>query len=224
MTMSTSTTMTSEYSHILLDKPGIRVRKDDLGSFYEVVATFDTRPVPAHESATDTDSVLVVLSSHAFLETLFKHVLTHFVEICEREVDTQQSQKSSMFVLFAPFFRDLGVCQKFMSVDLHQMIIRECDAKGNNITQVYQFVERSTLPEKYATQAAEEDWEQSAFQSIQVWFQRLPVSESASPGIQVTMKVHVPDMDTDEVMLLEKLTCLLLHKGHKKINEYIQSL
>ena len=214
---------------LLLDKPGIRVRKDV--SFYEVVATFDTRPVTANEAATDTDPILAVLSSHAFLETLMGHLLTHFCIRCERQVI--DANRSSMFVLFAPFFRDLGIAQKFMSIQLHQMILRECNASGRNVTQVYHFIERADLPAQHATEAVAEEWEQCAFQSMQVWFERMPsakatakatTSASASAQIQITIKVIVPDMETDEAQLMEKLTCLLLHKVHKKMNDYIQSL
>jgi len=207
---------------VLLDKPGICVRKNILGSFYEVVTTFDTRPVATREEKTDTDPVLVVLSSHAFLETLLGNLLTHFCVRCERQVI--DANRSSMFVLFAPFFRDLGIPQKFMSVHMHQMILRECNASGRNVTQVYQFIERADLPTQHASEAVAEEWEQCAFQSMQVWFERKHATATASPGIQVTMKIFVPDMDTDEAQLMEKLTCLLLHKVYKKVNDYIQSL
>jgi hypothetical protein len=64
---------------------------------------------------------------------------------------------------------------------------------------------------------------------MQVWFQRKPATTATSatatsPGIEVTMKIFVPDMETDEAQLMEKLTCLLLHKVYKKVNDYIQSL
>jgi hypothetical protein len=206
---------------VLLDKPGIRVCKDTHGSFYEVKIIFDTRPMTTKEEKTDIDPVLTFLSSHAFLETLLGHLLTHFCVKCERQV--LDANRSSMFVLFAPFFKDLGIPQKFMSVHMHQMILRECNSSGRNVTQVYQFIERADLPVEHAPEALAQEWEQCAFHSMQVWFQRKPIT-TMSPGIEVTMKIFVPDMDTDEAQLMEKLTCLLLHKVYKKVNDYIQSL